>query len=129
MVLLHSASSAQSAVQLIGVLLIFLFVLFITWLTTRFIAGYQKVQTTGKNLKLVETLRLTNNKYLQIVQAGEKYLVLAIGKDEVRLLTTLAEDELLPAEELVSAGGQFQDAFKEALGKFKDYLPKSGNKK
>lgn len=124
MLLVSGSGSAHSVLQLVGVLLIFIFVLVITWLTTRFIAGYQKVQTRGQNLTIIETLRLTNNKYLQIIKAGEKYLVIAVGKDEVRLLTTMTEDELEQFEAPVTAGTQFQDAFREALGKFKDHLPK-----
>ncbi len=62
MILLAGSRSLSSAMQLIGVLLIFIFVLVITWLATRFIAGYQKVQTQGKNLKIIETQRLYNNK-------------------------------------------------------------------
>ena len=126
MILLSASGSVQSAFQLIGVLLIFVFVLVITYFTTRFIAGYQKVQSQGRNLKVVETLRLVNNKYLQIVKAGEKYLVIAIGKDEVRLLATLSEDELNTYEPPApsNGNGSFQDNFRAALGKWKDYLPK-----
>ena len=125
MILASGSGSVQSALQLVGVLLIFLFVLVITWFVTRFIAGYQKVQTRGRNLKIIETLRLTNNKYVQIIEAGEKYLVIAVGKDEVRLLATLTAEELLAEEDAPTAtGGQFQDAFREALGRVKDRLPK-----
>ena len=47
----------------------------------------------GTNLEVIETQRLANNKYIQIVRAGSKYLVIAQGKDEVHFLTELdAED-------------------------------------
>lgn len=126
MILLAGRSSLSSAFQLIGVLLIFVFVLVITWMTTKFIAGYQKVQTQGRNLKIIETQRLMNNKYLSIIKAGDKYLVIAVGKDEVRLLTVLTEEELVSGGEEYTPAvkGQFQDALKEAFGKFKDSFPK-----
>ena len=125
MILLAGRSSLSSELQLIGVLLIFVFVLVITWMTTKFIAGYQKVQTQGRNLKIIETQRLMNNKYLSIIKAGDKYLVIAVGKDEVRLLTVLSEEELVSGEEYTPAvKGQFQDVLKEAFGKFKNNFPK-----
>lgn len=125
MILLAGSRSLSSAMQLIGVLLIFIFVLVITWLATRFIAGYQKVQTQGKNLKIIETQRLYNNKFLHIVKAGEKYLVIAVGKEEIRLLATLTEEELLDPEDSPPAvKEQFQDALREAIGKMKDRFPK-----
>lgn len=125
MILLAGNRSLSSGMQLVGVLLIFAFVLFITWFVTKFIAGYQKVQIQGRNLKIIETQRLLNNKYLSIVKAGEKYLVIAVGKDEVRLLTVLTEEELVSGGEYTPAvKGQFQDALREAFGNLKDRFPK-----
>lgn len=117
-------SSFSSFMQLIGVLIIFLFVLAVTYVATRWIAGYQKEHSYNKNLKIIETLRLTTNKYIQIVQAGEEYLVIAIGKDEVRLLTKLTGEQLreLPSEEFPAGVGP--ESFKELLEKFKKHIPK-----
>ena len=117
-------SSFSSFMQLIGVLIIFLFVLAVTYVATRWIAGYQKEPSYNKNLKIIETLRLTTNKYIQIVQAGEEYLVIAIGKDEVQLLTKLTQEQLreLPSEEFPAGVGP--ESFKELLEKFKKHIPK-----
>ena len=54
-------SSFESFVQLIGVLLIFIFVLVITYLATRWIASYQKGHSFNKNLRVIETLKITPN--------------------------------------------------------------------
>ena len=86
-------SSLSNFLQLVSVFVIFLFVLVATYLTTRWIAGYQKGHSFNRNLKIIETLKITANKYIQIVQAGDEYLVIAIGKDEVCLLTKLTEDQ------------------------------------
>ena len=117
-------SSFSSFMQLIGVLIIFLFVLAVTYVATRWIAGYQKEHSYNKNLKIIETLRLTTNKYIQIVQAGEEYLVIAIGKDEVQLLTKLTQEQLreLPSEEFPAGVGP--ESFKELLEKIKKHIPK-----
>ena len=113
-------SSFSSFMQLIGVLIIFLFVLAVTYVATRWIAEH----SYNKNLKIIETLRLTTNKYIQIVQAGEEYLVIAIGKDEVQLLTKLTQEQLreLPSEEFPAGVGP--ESFKELLEKFKKHIPK-----
>ena len=93
MILLSARTSGiGSFFQLLGVLLIFIFVLVITYFTTKWIAGYQKQQFHNKNLRVVETLKLTTNKYIQIVEAGDQFLVVGIGKDEVNLLTTLTPE-------------------------------------
>ncbi len=126
MILLSTGSSIGGGFfQLLGVLLIFVFVLVITYLVTKWIAGYQKGQAIHKNLQVVETLKLTPNKYVQIVEAGTKYLVIAIGKDEVTLLTTLEKDELkvLPEELQNTDGRKVQESFQEILDKLKEHLP------
>ena len=52
MILLSSAGG--SIWQLIVVLFIFVAVLGVTYYITKWIAGYQKQQVTGKNLEIVE---------------------------------------------------------------------------
>ena len=72
----------------------------------------------------METLKLTSNQYIQIVEAGDEYLVIAISKDEVRLLTKLTEDQL---KELPKDGALAEistESFKEAFEKIKKRIPK-----
>ena len=100
-------------------------VLALTYYVTRWIAGYQKSQSINKNLAVVETLKLTTNKYVQLIQAGkDTYYVIAIGKDEITVLGELSAEQLkeLPSDAMTipTAKGDFADA----LQKFKDYLPK-----
>ena len=89
--LLSLGDPVSSSAQFITVLLIFLFVVAITYFTTRYIAGYQKNLIRTGNMELVESLRISNNKYLQIVKTGNKYLVIAVCKDTVTFLTELEE--------------------------------------
>lgn len=92
--LLTGMSRMDSYLQFITVLILFVFVLGITYVTTRWIANYQKDRAAGGNLEVIETMRVTGNKYLQIVRAGKKYLVIAVGKDEIHMLAELSEDDL-----------------------------------
>lgn len=81
--------------QLIVVLFIFAAILGVTYWVTRWVAGYQKQMVTGRNLEIVETVRISPNKYIQIVRAGkDKYFVLAIGKDEVNKIGELSAEEV-----------------------------------
>lgn len=126
MVLLQmKTSSFSSFMQLLGVLLIFLFVLALTYVTTKWIANYQKGKSYNKNLRVIETLRLSQNKYIQIVEAGDVYLVIGIGKEEITMLTTLTEEQLkdldtYEVKKQAEAGENFQDI----LNKIKSHLPK-----
>jgi flagellar protein FliO/FliZ len=93
MILLVS-EKVDSYLQFLTVLIIFLFVLALTWWVTKWTAGFQKSRTTGANMEIIETLRLTNNKYVQIIKVGQKYLAVAVCKDTVTMLVEIPEDDL-----------------------------------
>lgn len=121
MILLKISSGWESFFQLIGVLLVFLFVLAITYFTTKWIAGYQKGAMCNKNIRVIETFRVNNNKYIQIIQVGEKYLAISVCKDNINVLTELTEEQLtwLPAKEEGNGtqGTDFQEVLEKLMGK------------
>ena len=125
------SSTFESAMQLIGALLVFAFVLVITYLTTKWVGGYQKMSMNGKNLQIIESLKIAPNKFLCLAKAGKVYLVIAVGKDEVTLLTQLTEEQLSEVEifdsyqgNAVSGKTVVADNFQEILEKVKGYFPK-----
>lgn len=106
------SDAADSYVQFMTILIIFLFVLFITWCVTRWIAGYQKKSGINANMEIVETFRLANGKYLQIIRVGKKYLAVAVGKDTVTMLTEIPKEDLCLPDGDVAVSG-----FKDILDK------------
>lgn len=118
------SSSFHSLVQLIGALIIFAFALGITYLTTRWMGGFQKSRSNNKNLHIIETINVGNNKYISIVEAGTVYLVVSVGKDEVHLLTQLTREQLKDFSFEHVGEKESQESFTEILEKLKDKLPK-----
>ena len=118
------SSSFHSLVQLIGALIIFAFVLGITYLTTRWMGGFQKSRSNNKNLHIIESINVGNNKYISIVEAGTVYLVVSVGKDEVHLLTQLTREQLKDFSFEHVEEKESQESFTEILEKLKDKLPK-----
>ena len=105
-----------SYAQFITVLLIFVVVLGITAVVTRWLASYQKQQSVNENIEVLETTRIATNKYIQIVRAGEKYMVIAVCKDTVTMLGEIPEDSLKATRPVQNFG-------------FKELLDKAMNKK
>lgn len=99
----------DSYVQFITVLLLFVFVLAITAFVTRWIGGYQKGRSAGANMELIESLRLSNNKYVQIVRIGRKYLAVAVCKDTVTMLSEIPEEDLNFPEGSSGSASTFRD--------------------
>ena len=70
---------------------------------------------------MIETMRIGNNKMISIVRAGSKYLVVAVGKDEMQLLAELSQDEI---QEATAEMPDTQENFQSILNNLKDKLPK-----
>ena len=115
-------SSLESFMQLISVLVIFVFVLVITYVTTRWMAGFQKSRSYNKNLKIIETITVGNNKLISIVAVGKKYIAVSVGKDDVHFLTEIKEDEL---KDLSFLDEPDKESAKESFANILEKLKKS----
>ena len=125
MVIASMSSRIESFAQLLTLLIIFIFVLAVTYYVTRFVGNYQKNKLSGSNINILETMRIANNKYIQIVKIGSRVFAIAVAKDTVSYLCELDEDELIYKE---SSSGKMlinNDNFKEILEKFKKDKPES----
>lgn len=116
--LLSVASGLNSVAQFITMLLIFVFVLGITYFTTKFLAGVQKERYRSVNMEIIETLRISNSKYLQIVRIGSKYFGMAVCKDTVTVLGEIQKEDLF-----------FNDDSEVACMNFREILEKMKSSK
>ena len=103
---------------------IFAVVLAATYLTTRWMGGMQRGRQNNKNLHVIETISVGNNKMISIVEVGSVYLVVSVGKEEVHLLAQLTRDQLKDFSFELEQSGKKQDSFAEILNQLKDKLPK-----
>ncbi len=110
-------SKIDSVVQFLTVLVIFVFVLGATWFTTRYIAGFQKGKMRGNNFESVDSFRISQNKYVQIIRIGERYLAIAVCKDTVTVLAELKKDEIVFPEDFgMGKPVQFEEFLSRAKG-------------
>ena len=107
------AHTSNSYLQFITVLVVFILVLLVTVLTTGWIAGYQKTQKRNSNIEVVDTARIANSKYIQIVRVGETYMVIAVSKDQVTMLGEVTGE---PLSNLEAINGS--SSFREMLDGF-----------
>lgn len=108
--------SDNSIVQAITVTLIFVLVLALTYFTTRFVGSYQKKHMSYGNIKIIESFRLSSNKVLEIVKAGDKCFLIAVCKDTVSLIGEVDEEtlELKAPEKTSESFGSVFSRFKMA---------------
>ena len=119
MILLESSRSSGYA-QLITMLIVFVVVLAVTAFVTKWMANYQKSQNSGRNTEIIETTRLANNKWLQIVRVGKTIKVLAISKDDVTYLGDIDPSELKEIKGGNGGMSSFKSMFEKAKSKDND---------
>ena len=122
MALFVQPGGANSFVQFLTALLVFVFVVALTYFTVRWVGALQKIQPGNKNFEVIETCKVTPNKYLQIVKVGSRYFLIGIGKDNIEYFTELQENDLD-----LSPNTTMQDGFQQFYQKAKDRLKKRGN--
>lgn len=119
------SGKVEGTAQFLTVFVIFLVVLAITYYTTRFIGRYQKLQGFNRNFEAIETYRVTTNKFLQLVRVGKRYFVIAVGKDEISLISELSEDDFdVSSNDNPVANDRFKQIFEVA----RDKITKRGDK-
>ena len=114
MLLSMTSNRFDSIVQFITVILIFIFVLALTYFTTRFTAGFQKGRMQNSNMEIVDTFRIDQNKYMQIVRVGEKYYSMVVCKDTVTLLGELSKEEIMIPESQLGTTLSFKEILEKA---------------
>ena len=108
-------NSLQSLFELFGLILIFVIVLVVCYYTTKFVAGRQLVQKKIGNFEVMETFAIAQNKYLQLIRMGNKYVVISVTKDSVNVITELEEAEVCQVHKEDFVSGK---SFKEILSGF-----------
>ena len=105
---------SDSYTQFITVLLVFVLVLGMTALVTKWLANYQRQQGRNCNIEVLETTRISNNKYIQLVRIGQTYMAIAVCKDTVTLLCEVSKEQLT---EGTGTGSSFKDMFDKIVKK------------
>ena len=112
-------SGVENILKLIGLIILCALIIAASYFVTRLI-GRREAGMTGKsNFKVLDAFRLSPNKYLQLIQVGTRYLVIAVGKDNVSLLCELnAEDIVYWREEGKKVS--FKEIMSKAVGRTVD---------
>ena len=104
----------SNTIQLIVILIIFILVLIATYFTTKWIGKSGTIQANSPNIRVKETFKIAPNRYIQIIELGDKYYAIGVSKDNITFLTELSEEQLdLTPVEAHSGSGSFKDFFEK----------------
>ncbi len=112
-----TSSNTDGYAQLITLLLIFVAVLFVTAVTTKYLAKIQKQAGMSGNLEVLETIRVSNTKYIQLVRIGETYVAMAVCKDTITKLCEVPAQQLKTTSSDSSGNFSFREMLDTMLNK------------
>ncbi len=104
-------TTSNNLLELLGLVLILVFILAVTYITTRFIGRYKQGQLKSSNFQVIDTYRISQNKMLQLVRIGDKYIVIAISKDQITYMTEIDETQVIFREDKTLDKQSFKQVF------------------
>lgn len=103
--------------QLIGLIIVFIIILFATYYTSRWIGKNSFTQQKAANIQVIETFRLSQTKYIQIIRAGtERYFVIAVSKEDITYIAELNKEDIILRDDNQAAE---KISFSDIMKKFK----------
>jgi len=121
-------SFAGKLFTVIGTLIIFAGILYLAYISTKLLGKRFSLGNQGsKNMKVLESMPVGQDKMLFIVKVGEKTMLMGSSKDHMEYLCDLADADLV-FDSQTQQDGDFSAIFKNALSeKFSSF--RSGGSK
>ncbi len=121
-------STFNNCLELVGVLAAFILVIIFAYFATQWVAKSTVAQNKNKNIKIVETHRINQNKYVQILKIGNKFIAVGVGKDEVNFLSEIPSESIQWEEQEWKPMPDFKEVL-EKMNKKRKNIQKSKNDK
>lgn len=119
-------SALKSTLQLLGLLIVFIIILVAAYYTSRFIGKSDFSFGMNRNIKVVEACRISPTVTIQIVKAGDRFLLIGVSKERVTFLTELSGDSLTLTENQPDNQMDFSAIMEKVASKVKKDKKKPG---
>ncbi len=119
---LLAASRTSDIAQFLTLLVVFIFVLWLCAFVAKWMGNMQKDQGSSVNAEVIDTIRIAQGKWVQVIRVGSKYKVIAVCKDTVTYLGDVDESDITPRP--AEAGrSHFSDFLSKAFADKKNEIP------
>gem|GEM_PF-1384591 len=110
-------NSGNDWIQLVTLVFILIAILFAAYYTSRLVGKFTLGQLKNSNFKVIDTYRISPNKYLQIVKIANKYIAISVSKDNVQFLSELDESEIFIRDDNMKENLNFKQIFENIRNK------------
>ena len=118
----NNTSWSNSVGQLFYLVIVLILICALAYYAIKWMARARNVKSGNLNMKVLEAVSVGQAATVQLVKAGEKYIVIGVTKERVTFLTEMTEDELEQAA--TPPGGGVKMPFEKY---FNQILRKPGN--
>ncbi len=112
-------SAAGRVVTVLFTLVLFAVILYLAYLASRYIGKKYSVHggMSGKNIKILDTLAVSQDKLLMIVKAGGKTVLMGVSKDHMDYICDVDGDQIIQGSgaDDASLTPDFVQAFRNVL--------------
>ena len=93
-VLNKESGGINSIFKLIGLIILCILIIVASYYTTKCVGKKQLGTGKASNFRSIDVFRVTPNKYLQIVEIGERYFCIAVTKEAITVVCELQKDDI-----------------------------------
>ena len=116
----HVVSQANSIFELIKLIFILALILVAAYFVTKYVGKVSMGQLKNSNFKVIDTYRISPNKFIQIVKIANKFVVISVGKDAVNFITELDESEVFIRDDNTKENVNFKQILEKMRNKTDD---------
>ncbi len=104
-------STLASIFKLFLLLIVFILILVASYFFTRWYARSGLVRNTSRNIQVVESFSMGPGKQICILRIGEKYIAVAVSKENITFLTELEGEQICAAMPEAMDASSFREVF------------------
>lgn len=119
MALIRTAGTLGSIAQIFGMLIAFAVIVAAAYYVSKYFGKYALKARENSNIKVVETSRITVDKYLQIIEVNGQYFLIGISKNNISLISELDADKIKDCASKEVEKFSFKEFFEKAKSKEK----------
>lgn len=104
------------------------FIIYLSYVVSKYVGRGMGMNKNGNShyMRVVDQLMVGQDRYVAVVQAGDKYLLIGVTSQQISLLQELDPEDLIPLAPIQGNSTPKAQEFRELLNKFGKMTQKGG---
>lgn len=102
------------------------FIIYLSYIVSKYVGRGMNKNGNSHYMRVVDQLMVGQDRYVAVVQAGDKYLLIGVTSQQISLLQELDPEDLIPLTPTQGNGTAKTQEFRDLLTKFGKMTQKGG---